>query len=118
MENAFLKFLKLDGLFDNIKGYVDKRIQLFKLEMMEKTSNIVASLSILFLLAFMFLMMLLFFSLALGSYLNHLLESSYMGYVVMTVFFFLVVIILASNITKGFLHRKVRDLLLHILTKK
>jgi hypothetical protein len=118
MENAFLKFLKLNGLFENIKGYIDKRLQLFKLEAMEKASNIVASLSILFLLAFMFLMMLLFFSLALGSYLNHLLESTYMGYVVLTVFFFLVVILLTSNISNGFLHRKIRNILLHILTKK
>jgi len=119
MENKFLKFFKLDGLLESLKGYIDARLQLLKLDLAEKASGIIASLVFVVLLAFCFIMMLIFLSIALGNYLNSLFNSSYLGFALMGIFYFILVVILAMNITgKGALHRKVKNLMLSIMNTK
>jgi hypothetical protein len=119
MENKFLKFFKLDGLLESLKGYIDTRLQMLKLDLEEKASGIISSLVFVVLLAFCFIMMLIFLSLALGNYLNSLFNSSYLGFGLMGIFYLILVIILAMNITgKGFLHKKVKNLMLTIMSSK
>jgi len=118
MENKFLKFLKLDGLLDSVKGYIDTRIQLFKLEMQEKAANVITSAIFLALLIFCGLMMLMFLSLALGNYLNDLFGNSYMGFCVMGLFYFVMVVLLGMNVSKGLLHRKVQGTIKEAFVKK
>ena len=110
IENQLFKFLKLDGLLDTVKGYVDSKIQLIKLEAQEKAANAVSMLLILFLLGFMFLLMMVFMSLALGNYLNYLLHSSFLGFGLMGLFFLVMVVILALNVGRGFLFRKINGI--------
>jgi hypothetical protein len=119
MENKFLKFLKLDGLVDSLKGYIDAKLQMLKIDLEEKVSGIIASLFFVVLLAFCFIMMLIFLSLALGNYLNAIFNNSYLGFAVLGLFYLILVIILALNITrKGFLHKKVKNLMLNIMASK
>jgi hypothetical protein len=119
MENKFLKFLKLDGLVDSLKGYIDAKLQMLKIDLEEKVSGIIASLFFVVLLAFCFIMMLIFLSLALGNYLNAIFNSSYLGFAVLGLFYLILVIILALNITgKGFLYKKVKNMMLNIMASK
>lgn len=118
MENKFLKFLKLDGLLDGLKGYIETRIQLLKLELQEKAANVITIAIFIGLLIFCGLMMLMFLSLALGNYLNELFGNSYMGFCVLGVFYLIMVIILIMNVSKGFLHRKVQGSIKQGFTKK
>jgi hypothetical protein len=119
MENKFLKFFKLDGLLESLKGYIDARLQILKLDLEQKASGIIASLFFVVLLAFSFIMMLIFLSLALGNYLNSIFHSSYTGFALLGLFYFILVVILAISISgKGFLHRKVKNLMLNIMTSK
>jgi hypothetical protein len=119
MENKFLKFFKLDGLLESLKGYIDARLQLLKLDLEEKASGIIASLFFVVLLAFCSIMMLIFLSLALGNYLNSLFGNSYLGFAALGLFYLILVIVLALNIGgKGFLHQKVKKLMLNIMTSK
>lgn len=118
MENKFLKFLKLDGLMDSVKGYIEARIQLFKLEMQEKASNVITSAIFVVLLAFCGLMALMFLSLALGNYLNTVFGNSYMGFCVMGAFYLLLVLLLGINVSRGGLHNKVRKTIFKAMTGK
>jgi hypothetical protein len=119
MENKFLNFFKLDGLLESLKGYIEARLQILKLDLEEKASGIIASLLFVVLLAFSFIMMLIFLSLALGNYLNSIFNSSYLGFAFLGLFYFVLVVVLALNITgKGFLHRKVKKLMLNIMASK
>ncbi|MFN3403286.1 MAG: phage holin family protein [Cytophagaceae bacterium] len=112
------KFLKLDGLFEHLKGYLEKRFELFKLEMKEKAANIMATMLMVMMLAFTFFLMLIFMSLALGNYLNSLFNSSYMGFLILGIFFLVAGIIFAMNIGKGFLHKKIHDIAIGIINNK
>lgn len=113
-----MKFLKLEGLLESVKGYIDTRMQIVKLEFHEKTANAITSLLFIFLAGFMGLMMMLFVSLALGYYLNYLLNSNYLGFAIMALFFLIMVVIFAVNINKGMLHRKIHNLATDLLVKK
>lgn len=118
MENKFLKFLKLDGLLDSVKGYIENRIQLFKQEMQEKAANVITTAIFLVFIAFCGLMAIVFLSLALGNYLNGVFDSTYLGFCVMGAFYILVVLIMAANVYKGNLHNKVRSAIYKALIKK
>lgn len=118
IENKFLKFLKLDSLLDSIKGYIDTRIQLFKLEMQEKAANVITTAIFIGLLIFCGLMMLMFLSLALGNYLNEVFGNSYMGFFILGLIYLIMVIIFAKNVSNGFLYRKVQASIRHAFGKK
>jgi hypothetical protein len=118
MENKFLKFLKLDGLLDSLKGYIDTRVQLLKLEMQEKAANVITSAIFVVLLLFCALMTLALLSIALGNFLNELFGNTYLGYLVLGLFYLIMVILLARNITKGYLHRKVQGSIKTAIIKK
>src|SRR6185437_11524364 len=112
MENSFLKFFKLDSIIEHIKGYVETRIQLFKIEVAEKAARILTSLFFVILLSFSFLMLIIFTSLALGNYLNTLFQNSYMGFAILALFYFIMVIILAISVTRGVFHRMLLNVIL------
>ncbi|HEY8399976.1 MAG TPA: phage holin family protein [Cytophagaceae bacterium] len=114
----FFKFFKLEGLGESVKAYVDARIQLFKLEVKEKAANIITVLVFSIALVFTILMALMFLALALGNYLNSLFNNSYMGFAILGLFFLIIVLLLAMNLKKGFLHKKVHNLAAEILNLK
>jgi hypothetical protein len=118
MDNKFLNFFKFDGILDIVKGYVDAKIQIIKLDIQEKASTIIATIFFMLLLLFSFLMMLVFSSLALGHYLNSLFNNQYMGFVILALFYLLMMLVMVLNVSKGFLHKKVRNLLLGIMSNK
>lgn len=109
VENKFTKFLKLDSLFESAKGYIDARFQLLKLEMQEKTANAMTTAIFIILIGFCSMMALMFLSIALGNYLNTILGTNYWGYCILGGFYLIVLILLAINISKGLLYRKVRN---------
>lgn len=118
MDNKFLKFFGLEGLSESVKAYVDARIQLFKLEVKEKAANIITVLFFAIALIFTILMTLMFLALALGNYLNSLFNNSYMGFVILGLFFLIIVLLLVVNLKKGFLHKKVHQLASEVLNIK
>jgi len=118
MENSFFKFFKMDGVIEHIKGYVETKIQLFKMEALEWASRIIASLIFVILLFFSFIMMLIFGSIAVGNYINQLFNNSYAGFVIIALFYLVMVIVLGVSITHGILHRLVFGLILSIFRGK
>jgi lipopolysaccharide export LptBFGC system permease protein LptF len=109
IDSKFFKFLKIDGLLDSVKGYIDARIQLFKLELQEKAANVITIVIFIIMVIFCGLMTLAFLSIALGNFLNEQFGNTYLGFCVLGLFYLIMLIILGVNISKGVLHRKVQS---------
>lgn len=114
----FLKFLKLDALVDNIKGYVETRIELLKLEAQEKIAQLITMVMLAVTLVFFGMLAFMFLNLALGGFLNELLKSQYLGYLIVGLFYLLLMIILAFNISKGWIHRIIKQKTASLFTRK
>lgn len=93
----FLKMFNLEGIVDNVKGYFDSKIQMLKLEAQEKICGIITAILVMILVLFLGMMTLVFFSLALGNYLNSLFNSSYIGFGILAVFFLILVIVVVLS---------------------
>ena len=78
-----MEWLHLDELIDNGKKYLDARVELVKLEVNELLTNVISTLILVFTILFFCSMMLAFFSIALGAFLNEKLNSQYSGYLIM-----------------------------------
>lgn len=108
MENKFFKFLKFDAILDNIKGYIETRIELLKLEASEKLAHVITLIAFVFCFAFFGMLAFIFLNLALGGFLNAILESEFLGYLAVGLFYLLIMIILGFSIRKGGIHRSIR----------
>ena len=98
------KFLKLDGLIENLLGYVEARVKLLKVEVREEISKVITR-ALLFgaiaLLAFLFI---IFFSIAVALFLNQFLKNNYAGFLLVSGFY-LVLFILALAFRKTMYHK-------------
>lgn len=85
-----MQWLHLDDLVDNGRKYIDTRVALVKLEISQVISNMVSMLVMIFSIMFFSMMMLAFFSIALGAFLNEKLSSTYAGYLVIGFLFMII----------------------------
>ena len=92
MQNALMKFLKIDDLMDSVSNYMETRVELFKLDVQEKISKVVAKVIIFFSLLLFFFITLLFASLSLALYINHTSGNPYSGFVIVTLFYLLLLV--------------------------
>lgn len=98
----------LDGVIENAQGYIDSKVQLVKLEVQEKLTTAITWMLLLTCIVFLSLMFLAFLSIALGYFLNSLLNSSYLGFLILAAFFFLLILILVFS--KKTIHKKIHKL--------
>jgi hypothetical protein len=91
IKEKILKFLRLDGLLSNLSGYIESRVDLVKIEIREEVAGILSRGLIMMLIIMVGLMCMLFLSLAAAQYLNTLLMSEYLGYVIVALFYGLLV---------------------------
>ena len=83
------------GLIERIKEYIKLKIEQIKLEMVGHVARLMSHLIVVFLLIVLGLFMILFLSFALGALLNEVLESNYLGYLIIAGLYLLAVLILA-----------------------
>jgi hypothetical protein len=114
----FLKLLKLDALVDNIKGYVETKIELLKLEAQEKIAHLITVVLLIMTLVFFGTLAFMFLNLALGGFLNEVLKSQYLGYLIVGLFYLFLMIILAFNISKGWIHKIIKQKTASLFTRK
>ncbi|MEJ0030978.1 MAG: phage holin family protein [Bacteroidota bacterium] len=101
IKDRILKFLRLDGIISNLTGYVETRVALVKIEIREEVAAILSRglmIMIMFMIGFLFI---LFVSLGLAQYLNTLLESQFVGYMIVALFFGILLCVLLIG-RKGF----------------
>ena len=102
--------IKIDKLIESITSYLKIRFDIMKIDLIEKVSSSIANVisnSVLFIIL---LFVLAFASLTIGSILNSVLESQYLGYAIITGFYLIIYCfiyyIAKSGKLKSFLERE------------
>lgn len=106
-----------DDLFNRAKDYVNNQIELKKLTAIQfvvKTAGSVVSGIILAIVAIFFIT---FLSISAGLYLGELLSSMYQGFLIVTLFYLILAIILAL-VSKNYIKNPIVDLLIRKIFKK
>lgn len=89
-----LNILNLDKLVDFITKFVELKLELYELKVKEQLVVIISSFATLALIISFGLFMIFFGSLALGFYLNGVLESRFLGFLIVGLIYFVICIIL------------------------
>jgi len=80
LKDKIFKFLRLDNLVEHMSGYVENRLELYKLEIREDVAKILSKAIIYCVLAVFGMLCLLFFSIGLAHFLNRYFTDEYAGY--------------------------------------
>ena len=110
LKDTLLKFFKLDGLVNNLTGYIESRIALVKYEIKEDIAKTLARVSILLVFTLIFTFFMLFVSVAVAMKIGESLGAA-AGFSIVAGFYVLlliVVIILREPISKS-LEKKFKD---------
>lgn len=112
------KFLKLDELIDTLTEYIKIKLELIKLNMVEELSEIIAQVIALFLIFTVFMFFLTFGSITVASFLNHLWQSTYLGYGVVTLAYLLILLFFVYLLRSGKLKEAVEEQIAKNLKKR
>ncbi len=80
-----IKYLKLDDLLTNLIGFIETKFELIKLDMYEGLRKVLARLVFFIVLLFAIFFSFFFAGLAFSIFINHKLNSSYLGFLVVAV---------------------------------
>ncbi|HEX7014203.1 MAG TPA: phage holin family protein [Cyclobacteriaceae bacterium] len=72
VKEKILKLLKLENLFESVSGYVESKLELFKMEVREEVAGIVARILVFVIIGLCFLLFLILASIGLAYYLGTL----------------------------------------------
>ncbi|HYG37729.1 MAG TPA: phage holin family protein [Cytophagales bacterium] len=85
--------LKVDNLVDNVAGYIENKIELVKLEAKETAARIIVKAILFSAIAIFSFFILIFASITAGLALNSALDSNYLGFLIVTGFYLLLLIV-------------------------
>lgn len=108
---------KLEEITDNLKQYASTNIELVKLEVIEKASNIVPAALSATILSIIVYLGILFLSLGLSIYLCVLSDSFYMGFVWVGILYLVIGLILIF-LRKKVLNHPIRNALIKVVFKQ
>ena len=94
-KKGLFSFLNFDSIVENFSGYLEKRIALFKIELMDNLALASARVVIWVVLSLCIFMIILFLSIASAFFLNKLLDSGSLGFIIVAGFYLLIFIILS-----------------------
>lgn len=86
--------LRIGEIIQTIKGIVETKVEMVKLEIQDQISGILSRLVILVLMGVSLVLVLLFMSLSLAFYLSQYFESPHMGFLMVGVLYLLILVIL------------------------
>ncbi len=89
-----LKLLKLDNIFNSLVGYIETKIEYYKIQFKEEIARALAILIFIFLLSLMMVLFLIFFSFYIVAILNHLLSSQFLGFVIVAGFYLILAMLI------------------------
>jgi uncharacterized membrane protein YqjE len=114
-KKGLFSFLNIDSIMDNLMGFVEKKIELFKIEFKEEAARAGAKIVILFILSMAMFMAIFFITVGLSNLLNNLLNSTFLGYFIMAgVYLFVMIIFIFLNKSFG-INKHLEDMFLKIL---
>jgi hypothetical protein len=99
----------VNNLIDKISEFIRLKGESLKLDIITQASKLLAQFIVISLVSIIFLFLLVFLSLALSAYFNMLLESVYLGYLIVAGIYVLllfgVIILLRSNVLQTWLEQ-------------
>jgi len=110
IKDSIFKFFRLDNLVGSFSGYIEARLQLYKMEIRDDVSKALSKALVYAVLGFFAFLFLVFFSVGLAHFINFFMAASFAGYWIVAGIYalaFLLVLIyqkpLYENIEKRFL---------------
>ena len=86
-KHGLLKLLNLDKILDNLIGYVETRLDLYKIQFKEEIAKAIGVLTLIMISVAVFGLMVVFLSLAVANELNAILNSNFIGFLVIAVLY-------------------------------
>jgi uncharacterized membrane protein YqjE len=114
LKDTILKFLKLDGLVNNLTGYIETRIELMKYEVKEDIARAVSKMAMFLLLGLLFTFFLLFISVAIATKIGESI-GNFAGFGIVASFYLVMLLlafILRESISKA-VEKKLKDIIKH-----
>ena len=113
LKETLLKFLKLDGLVNNLTGYIESRIELMKYEVKEDLARAISKIALQLVLLVFLLFFLLFASAAVAHKIGETLGTS-AGYGIVAGFYLtlLLLIVLFREPLSHWLEKKIKDIII------
>jgi len=108
----------VDSFFQNIKHYFENRVELIKLDTQEAITKAVSQAIFYVVFSFVFLIFFIFFNLSIALLINYFTESNFWGFVAVTLFYLLVLVVLWLNKAKFEFYDKVEKATANLFTKK
>lgn len=93
LKETLLKFFKLDGLIDNLSGYIETRIELLKYEVKEDIARAMAKVAIVALIVVFLTLFIIFISIAVAFVLAESI-GTYGGFGIVAGFYLVLMLIL------------------------
>ncbi len=106
------KFLKIDAIIENLTALIEARLELAKLEIKEEVAKLGAKIIAGIVFAFLLVMIVIFLSISLATWVNYMLASMFLGYVIVTGFYMLVLAILIAFKVRIWLQLKIESILI------
>jgi uncharacterized membrane protein YqjE len=116
-KGKFLNIFNVDSLIDTILKYFEKRVELIKIEVKEEVAAVGSKLIIGMITGFLMLFLLLFISILSASLINEVYDSQYIGYLYVTGFYILLIVIIQVLRRTADLDSKLEELIYDLLSK-
>lgn len=105
IKDKIFKILHLDNLIDNASGYVEARLELYKIEIREDVAKVLSKALIYMTIGFFGFLLLIFFSVGLALFLNRYFAEAYIGFWIIGGIYglaFLILLVFRKSINKDF----------------
>ena len=89
-----LKLLRLENIFDNLVGFIETKIEFYKVQFKEEIAKALGMLIFLFFLSQLILLFLIFISFFLVAYINYLLSSQNLGFLIIAIIYMILGLLL------------------------
>ena len=95
-KHGLIKLLKLDKILDNLVGYVETRLELYKIQFKEEIAKAIGILVLIMISVAVFGLMVVFLSLAAANHLNTLLNSKFIGFLIIAVVYLILGVLIVK----------------------
>lgn len=118
MIKLLLNLFKSNAIVDVAQQLFQSKIDNWKMDVYKKLSDVLSSIILIIIISFVILMMMLFLGFGLSFYLNLILDSSYLGFLIVGGIFMIAAWVMSLTIRSGFFQHKLYTIIMRILEKR
>lgn len=118
MIKLLLNLFKSNTIVDVAQQLFQSKIDNWRMDIYKKLSDVLSSIILIIIISFVFLMMLLFLGFGLSFYLNIILDSSYLGFLIVGGLFMIGAWVMSLTIRTGYFQHKLYTIIMRVLEKR